>query len=179
VSTPRPGPPGGRATTGRAPSLRLRPLGPADQAFLWDMLHVALWDPPPAPPRPRAVLEDPGVRIYAEDWGRAGDLGVVGELPDGAGPIGACWMRRVPDGQGLAHVDGRTPQLGIALRPAYQRRGHGRTLMRAALEAARAAGIRQVSLTVHPENPARLLYAQCGFRPAGERRGYRLMIASW
>lgn len=158
--------------------LRLRPLGPADQSFLWEMLHVALWDPPPAPPRPRAVLEEPGVRIYAEGWGRAGDIGVAGERPDAPGPIGACWMRQVPDGQGLAYVDEHTPQLGIGLLPAFQRQGHGRTLMRAALEAARTAGVRQVSLTVHPENPARLLYAQCGFRPAGERRGYRLMVAS-
>jgi ribosomal protein S18 acetylase RimI-like enzyme len=162
-----------------AAPLSLRPLGPADQDFLWDMLHVALWDPPPAPPRPRTVLEEPGVRIYAEGWGRAGDLGVVGELPDAPVPIGACWMRRLPDGQGLAHVDEHTPQLGIGLWPAFQRRGHGRTLMRAALDAARTAGIRQVSLTVHPENPARFLYAQCGFRAAGERRGYRLMVASW
>jgi len=161
-----------------ATPLRLRPLVPADQSFLWDMLHVALWDPPPAPPRPRAVLQEPGVRIYAEGWGRAGDLGVVGERPDAPGPIRACWMRRLPDGQGLACVDEHTPQLGIGLLPACQRQGHGRALLRAALEAARTAGVRQVALTVHPDNPARLLYAQCGSRPAGERRGYRLMVAS-
>ena len=87
-------------------------------------------------------------------------------------------MRRLPDGQGLACVDEHTPQLGIGLLPACQRQGHGRALLRAALEAARTAGVRQVALTVHPDNPARLLYAQCGFRPAGERRGYRLMAAS-
>jgi ribosomal protein S18 acetylase RimI-like enzyme len=124
------------------------------------------------------VLDEPGVRLYAEGWGRPGDLGVVGERPDGCGPVGACWMRLVPDGQGLAWVDERTPQLGIGLWPAFRRQGHGRVLMRAALEAARAAGHPRVSLTVHPENPARRLYARCGFEPAGERRGYRLMVAA-
>ena len=42
----------------------LRPITPSDQAVLWDLLHVALWDPPPAGLRPREVLDHPGVRIY-------------------------------------------------------------------------------------------------------------------
>ena len=74
----------------REPDLHIRPLVRTDQSFLWDILHVALWDPPPAPLRPREVLDSPGVRIYAENWGRVDDIGVVGELPNVAGPIGAC-----------------------------------------------------------------------------------------
>lgn len=46
--------------------LSFRPLLPADQAALWNWLHIALWDPPPAPLRPSEVLQNPGVRIYAE-----------------------------------------------------------------------------------------------------------------
>ena len=78
---------------------RFRPLASADQDFLWDVLHVALWDPPPAP------------------------------------------------------------------------------LLRAALEAASAHGYAQVSLTVHPANPAIALYERCGFRHAGLRRSYHWMVA--
>ncbi|BAL94638.1 GNAT family N-acetyltransferase [Rubrivivax gelatinosus] len=157
------------------PPLELRPLVAADQPRLWHWLHVALWDPPPAGPRPIEVLQLPAVRIYAEDWGRPGDVGVV--LRVAGVDAGACWMRRVADGQGLAWVDERTPQLGIALEPPFQHRGLGEPLMRGALAAARAAGVRQVSLTVHPENPARRLYARCGFIDLGERRDYRLMLA--
>jgi len=160
------------------PGLRLRALASADQQRLWHWLHIALWDPPPAPRRPLAVLQQPGVRIYAEGWGRAGDIGVVGESPGQAEPIGACWMRLVPDGQGLAWVDERTPQLGIALEPAFQRRGLGERLMRGALEAAAAQGVSQVSLTVHPENPAIGLYERCGFVRQGLRGTYHLMLAS-
>lgn len=158
-------------------ALRLRPLVPADQQRLWRWLHIALWDPPPAPLRPITVLQQPGVRLYAEGWGRAGDIGVVGEWPGESEPVGACWMRLVPDGQGLAWVDERTPQLGIALEPAFQRRGLGERLMRGALEAAAAQGVPKVSLTVHPDNPAIRLYERCGFVRQGLRGTYHLMLA--
>lgn len=156
--------------------IRFRPLEARDQDRLWHWLHVALWDPPPAGPRPIEVLQSPGVRLYAEQWGRPGDVGVVAQV-DGQ-DAGACWMRLLPPGVGLASVDDSTPQLGIALEPAFQHRGHGRALMLAALQAAREAGHRQVALTVHPENPARHLYARCGFRPLEMRNGYHLMLAA-
>jgi len=162
--------------------LRTRPLVEADQDALWRWLHVALWDPPPAGLRPIEILQRPDVRLYAEGWGRPGDVGVVG-LADGLSggspgeAIGACWMRRVPDGAGLAWVDAETPQLGIALEPPFQHRGLGQRLMQAALAAARAAGYRQVSLTVHPQNPAIDLYERCGFAKQGLRNAYHLMLA--
>jgi ribosomal protein S18 acetylase RimI-like enzyme len=158
-----------------AGALTTRPLAPEDQSLLWDWLHVALWDPPPAGLRPREVLQNPGVSIYAEGWGREGDVGVVGEF-DGA-PVGACWMRRIRGGTGLGYVDDDTPQLGIALQPGYRGRGFGRRLMMAALQAARECGYRQVSLTVHPQNPAIALYESCGFVKREIRSTYHLMVA--
>ena len=165
-----------QATGKPAPALRLRALDLTDQTRLWRWLHVALWDPPPASLRPLGVLDEPHVRIYAESWGRAGDVGVVGEL--GGNPIGACWMRLLPEGVGLASIDASTPQLGIALEPPYQHRGFGEILMRGALDRAHAYGYQKVSLTVHPLNPAIRLYERCGFVDAGERNGYRLMVAT-
>lgn len=158
-------------------TLGFRPLVPADQQLLWEFLHVALWDPPPAPLRPRGILEHPEVRIYAEGWGRAGDVGIMAVADPGGRPAGAAWMRLVAGGAGLAWVDESTPQLGIALLPAYQRQGHGGPLLREALAAARGHGYARVSLTVHPENPAIALYERCGFRKVELRRGYHLMVA--
>ena len=155
--------------------LTFRPLVAEDQQSLWDWLHVALWDPPPAGLRPREVLDNPAVRIYAESWGRADDIGVVAVV-DGV-DAGACWMRVLPEGVGLASVDARTPQLGIALHPDFQRRGIGTRLMREALARAWDAGHAQVALTVHPENPAIALYERCGYRKVEIRRGYHLMLA--
>lgn len=147
----------------------------SDQSVLWDWLHIALWDPPPAGLRPREILDDPGVRIYAEEWGRPTDIGVVAVV-DG-NDAGACWMRVLPEGVGLASIDDTTPQLGIALEPPYQHRGLGEPLMREALGRAWQAGHGKVALTVHPENPAIGLYERCGFAKAGIRRGYHLMVA--
>jgi len=157
--------------------LQVRRLASEDQAVLWELLHVALWDPPPAGLRPREILDHPAVRIYAEDWGRPGDVGVIAGGPGGE-IAGACWMRLIKGGVGLGYVDDETPQLGIALFPKYQHQGHGEPLMRAALDAARAHGYRQVSLTVHPENPAIRLYERCGFEKRGLRNTYHLMVAT-
>jgi ribosomal protein S18 acetylase RimI-like enzyme len=154
--------------------LEFRPLVATDQKVLWHWLHIALWDPPPASLRPIEVLQSPHVSIYAHDWGRESDVGVVAQV-DGA-DAGACWMRLLPEGVGLAYLDARTPQLGIALEPQFQHKGYGRPMMMAALGAARAAGYTQVSLTVHPENPAIAMYERCGFRKAGLRGAYHLMI---
>jgi ribosomal protein S18 acetylase RimI-like enzyme len=159
-----------------SPVLRIRSLLPEDQSLLWDVLHVALWDPPPAPLRPKSVLDSPQVRIYAENWGRVGDVGVVLELADEAAPIGVCWLRLIPDRQGLAHVDDATPQLGIALFHCFQGKGYGHSLLRAALDAARAAGYSQVALTVHPDNPAIGMYERCGFHKREIRNSYHLMV---
>lgn len=156
--------------------LRFRALTAKDQDKLWHWLHIALWDPPPASLRPIEVLQSADVRIYAEGWGRASDVGVVAQVD--RQDAGACWLRLLPVGVGLASVDARTPQLGIALEPAFQHRGYGRPLMRQALRAAWHAGYKQVSLTVHPENPAQFMYERCGFRKVGQRNRFHLMLAS-
>jgi ribosomal protein S18 acetylase RimI-like enzyme len=153
-----------------------RTLTPSDQDSLWHWLHVALWDPPPAPLRPLEVLQSPGARIYAEYWGRATDIGVVAVI--NGRDAGACWMRLLAPGTGLASVDPTTPQLGIALEPEYQHRGFGKPLMLEALSRAASAGHSQVALTVHPENPARFMYQSCGFKQVEIRSNYWLMLAS-
>jgi ribosomal protein S18 acetylase RimI-like enzyme len=104
------------------------------------------------------------------------DVGVVAQVS--GTDAGACWVRLLPMGVGLASVDADTPQLGIALEPAYQHKGYGRLLMLETLKAAAQAGYKQVSLTVHPENPAQYMYESCGFRKAERRNNYHLMVAS-
>jgi GNAT superfamily N-acetyltransferase len=156
--------------------LQFRSLSITDQDKLWHWLHVALWDAPPAGLRPLEVLQVPGVRIYAENWGQPTDVGVVAQV-DGT-DAGACWVRLLPAGIGLASVDAETPQLGIALEPALQHMGYGRPLMLETLKAAARAGYRQLSLTVHPENPAQYMYESCGFRKVERRNNYHLMVTN-
>lgn len=155
--------------------LTFRTLTAADQDSLWHWFHIALWDPPPAPLRPIEVLQTPGARIYAEEWGRPTDIGVVA-VANGV-DAGACWMRILPPGTGLASVDASTPQLGIALESEFQHKGLGKPLMLEALARAGKAGHRQIALTVHPENPARFMYQACGFKMLETRNNYWLMVA--
>ena len=154
--------------------LRFRALTARDQHALWDWLHIALWDPPPAPLRPREVLQDPRCRIYAEGWGKPGDLGVVAVV-DGE-DAGACWMRVLPEGVGLGSIDAVTPQLGISLKEPYRGKGIGKRMMQEALRQAWRAGHRKVSLTVHPLNPAKRVYEACGFVDREIRSTYHLMV---
>lgn len=71
-------------------SISFSPLLPEHQDLLWNFLHVALWDPPPAGLRPLETLQLPHVRIYAEGWGRASDIGVIANIEGEDAPIGAC-----------------------------------------------------------------------------------------
>src|SRR5260370_39540959 len=90
-----------------------------DEAFLWEMLYLALFVPPGEPPLPRSVLRDPAIARYVEGWGmRSGDSGLIG-LDDGA-PVGAAWLRCFPaSGPGYGFLAGRTPALSVAVLPAH------------------------------------------------------------
>jgi RimJ/RimL family protein N-acetyltransferase len=155
---------------------QLRPLLKSDQDKLWHWLHVALWDPPPADLRPITVLDAPGVRIYAEHWGeKKSDCGVVLNIE--GQDAGACWMRLMPEGIGLAFVDSNTPQLGIALEKEFQHKRYGEVLLNGALAAAKRQGYTSVSLTVHPENKGAItLYKKCGFLHKDTRNTFYLMV---
>ena len=142
----------------------IRPLMAADQEFLWEALYEALWDPPDAPRRPREVLERPYIRIYAENWGsQPDDLGFAA-LDEHGKPIGAVWSRlHLPPNQGGAFFNASTPQVGIAVFPAWQGRRIGSQLMGHYLVEARKR-YESVSLSVHPANHRAIrLYQRAGF----------------
>jgi RimJ/RimL family protein N-acetyltransferase len=63
--------------------------------------------------------------------------------------------------------------LGLMVAAQYRRRGIGRSLLTAAVEWARVAGIRKLELHVFPWNePAIRLYESFGFEREGVRRGH-------
>src|SRR5512140_3622929 len=107
----------------------LRPIEPADQPVLWDILYEALWDPPTISRRPRSVLSNAFIAVYVRDWGaHPADLGFLALAPD-ASVAGAIWSRLLlPPLQGGSFLDETTPQLGIAVFPAFQRQGIGTAL---------------------------------------------------
>jgi ribosomal protein S18 acetylase RimI-like enzyme len=73
-----------------------------------------------------------------------------------------------------AYRDGAATLVTIQVLPAYRRRGYGRILLGVFAEQAAAAGCRLLHLGVHQDNPARALYEQAGYQPAGRDGDYLL-----
>jgi GNAT superfamily N-acetyltransferase len=152
--------------TGQDARLTIRRAGPADAGFLADMLvEAANWRPEGK--RSRAdTLADPLLGHYIDGWPRPGDLGLVAEL--GGTPAGAAWLRFFPaSGPAYGFVAPDVPELVIGLRAECRGQGAGRALLRELASTARAAGIRQISLSAGRANYAHRLYLAEGYRVVG------------
>ncbi|GMA30513.1 GNAT family N-acetyltransferase [Litorihabitans aurantiacus] len=145
----------------------VREVTPADGEFLVDMLlESANWDAETV--TRRAVLTTPRLARYANGWGRQGDLGLIAIDQGGPSglqiPVGAAWIRYFPSTEpGYGFVEPGVPELAMAIIPGRRRLGIGRALLAALLNRARELGVRRLSLSVAPGNPARHLYEQAGF----------------
>ena len=70
----------------------IRPLTPADEPILWEMLYQALQTSEGAPPRD--IVRQPQFARHAEGWGRAGDVGFVAyDAKQKDELLGAVWLR--------------------------------------------------------------------------------------
>ena len=68
---------------------------------------------------------------------------------------------------------GEAHLLNLSIAARHQRSGHGRALLREAVEFARRRGARSLFVEVRPSNlAAQALYTRFGFRHIGVRRGY-------
>jgi GNAT superfamily N-acetyltransferase len=111
----------------------------------------------------RRVLSAPATAHYIAGWPRDTDLGVIAEA-DGE-PVGAAWLRLLPAADpGYGFVAPDVPELTIGVARDWRGQGVGRALLRALASQARAAGIRQISLSVERKNAAQKLYLSEGYR---------------
>lgn len=67
---------------------------------------------------------------------------------------------------GIVHV------VTVDVDPAFRRKGFGEALMGAAETYYRKKGIKKMSLEVHVDNPAQMLYFKLGYRVVGVKEGY-------
>jgi ribosomal protein S18 acetylase RimI-like enzyme len=142
-------------------AVEIRPLIPADQPFLWEMLYHALYVRPGDPPFPREIVRAPEIGRYVNGWGKADDLGFAA-LWKGQ-PVGAAWLRLLTEtNRGFGYVNDTMPELSVAVLPGYRGLGIGSKLLAHLLAAAKPRH-EAVSLSVSADNPAKRLYQRLGF----------------
>jgi len=136
----------------------LRPVGIHDVRFLRDMLrHAYHW-------RLAEDTERPVYR-YVQNWGRAGDAGVL--ALEGPHAYGAAWYRVFTrDEPGFGFVDEQTPELTIAVVPSRRGKGAGKELLEALLAHAREEGYGAVSLSAATEQVP--YYERFGFETVSQ-----------
>ena len=163
------------------PELRLVPLTPSDEPFLWEMLYLALYVPPGGQPFFRSILDDPDIACYVRGWGRTGDWGLL--ACDGDIPAGAIWLRQwagetEDHDKGYGFVSPAIPELSIALLPEYRNLGWGTRMLETVISMApgRYPGL---SLSVVATSPAFRLYQRLGFRQVGQVLDSPIMLLEW
>lgn len=150
-------------TLGAVTGLSILPIADDDLSFVREMLYeAACWrgklDAPPID----EALNQPGLSLYVEPWGRPGDDGLIAYVDGEA--AGAVWVRPFrDDAHGYGFIDALTPELGIAVANGHRGSGLGRCLMTAIRAELRLQAVAQVSLSVEDDNPACQLYQSLGF----------------
>lgn len=135
----------------------------ADEEFLSRMfVEAVLWRPESPKVDLQVLVRDPRLAAYVDGWGGAGDVALIATVGDA--PVGAAWFRLfTADAPGYGFVENDIPELGIAVVPEQRGKGIGRALLRQLQIEARERGYRGLSLSVHPDNPARRVYEALGF----------------
>ncbi len=145
----------------------IRPANAGDVQFLWEMLYLASHSYEEDGVTPQDIRSNPDLVRYISGWETSGLPGMVAETP-ADGPIGAAWLRRLDTAEYSApiYVDAETPELAIAVRPAYQGLGLGSALL-SALTAHSRGTVPAIVLSARADNPAVRLYERHGFRTVG------------
>ncbi|WP_409346486.1 GNAT family N-acetyltransferase [Paenibacillus sp. MBLB4367] len=149
-----------------------------DVPFLWEMLYDSLYVPEGGELFDRKVIKEPSISKYVEGWGREGDRGYVA-IDQSGRSMGSVMMRYfTKDNRGYGYMDEETPELTIAVKAEYRGMGIGTSLLQKLLNESKLLGLKRISLSVDPRNPAADLYRRMGFKEAGEAGTSITMIVS-
>ncbi len=159
---------------------RIRPIEETEYPVLEDFLYEAIFIPEGVSAPPRDIIRLPELQVYIAGFGKKeGDRCLAAEVKENAEDspgrriVGAVWVRVMDD---YGHVDGETPSLAISLYPGYRGLGIGTALMREMLGLLKAAGCRQVSLSVQKANYAARMYRKLGFETIRETEEEYIML---
>jgi len=131
------------------------------------MLYESIYTPEGQEPTSKDIINQPSISKYVDGWGKDGDVGyiAVNDLGQSVGSITIRYFNK--DNKGYGYVNDDTPELGMAVRPEYRGRGIGTELLKTLLNEVKTKGIKSISLSVDPNNPAMNLYKRFGFKEVG------------
>ena len=160
--------------------MTIRPITPDETPLIAEaLLRTVRWrEEEPTLGLEELLAHAPRAAVYLDDFGRVGDAALIA-TEDGQ-TQGLAWYRQLPSDQpGYGFVHETIPEVGIAVWPAFRRRGIGGKLLDALKIHAAREGFSQLSLSVSAENESALaLYAAHGFRES-RREGIAItMVAS-
>lgn len=140
-------------------SVLIRPLKSDEYIYLDDYLYLSIFQKEGKELIPRSVLNDPVVRLYTKDFGKAADDHALCAVSEGS-IVGIIWARII---NGYGSIDKMTPELALSVLPSYRGQGIGTKLMEEMLLLLENAGYERCSLSVQKRNRAHLLYLRLGF----------------
>ncbi|HYG39692.1 MAG TPA: GNAT family N-acetyltransferase [Cytophagales bacterium] len=141
-----------------------RELTKADLPFQEEMLYQSIYVPEDKDVYPKDIIYNPLIFKYLKNWGREGDFGLIAESTENHELLGAAWYRFFSENdKAFGYVDSSTPELSIAVLYEHRNKGIGTKLMINLINHAKNVGIKQLSLSVIPENTAVNLYKRLGF----------------
>ena len=145
----------------------IRPAVKEDEPFLWEMLYYAAHMEEDGATSPQDAKNHTYLIRYVKEWKRETDMGCIALEPESNRPVGAAWIRLLlGDDKTFSYIDDFTPELAIAVLPAYVGKGVGTQLLSSMLEAAREK-YASIVLSVRATNPAKRLYERMGFIEIG------------
>ena len=153
----------------------IRELKEDEYCMLREFTYQAIFNRDKNNSIPMAVLDEPQVKVYYEDFGRHDDNCLVIEADNRI--IGAVWTRILSGAvKGFGNIDERTPEFGISLFEEYRGKGFGTKLMKSMLELLKQKGYNRTSLSVQKDNYAVNMYKNVGFSILKEKGEEYLMV---
>ena len=145
-------------------NIQIRPLTSAEIPFLAEMLYTALFVRPGDAPFPKEIIRRPKLAKYIKNWGSYSfDQAIVAASGDQL--VGAVWGRLFSvEHPGYGFIDERTPEITIAIKPAFRGQAIGTLLLHAIEIPYQELGVTALSLSVDQLSPAIPLYLRCGYQ---------------
>ncbi len=104
----------------------IREVTEDDSPFLWEMLYYAARVAEDGATLLDTAKNVPFLVQYVAEWGKPGDFGLIAIDMESQKEIGAAWLRLlIDDQQSVTYHDDETPELAIAVDPAWIGRGIG------------------------------------------------------